>query len=228
MLNHITKIEKIIWGSVQNESRIGLLEGLSGIALFYKYLVDSNIGEGYDEKLLIIIDKINTLISEEVQTFSLCSGLAGYGWMLLNFKSQNIKIEEEYFEAIDLILMEDLLKQSKINNNDFMHGAMGIAMYFIERCKENKNHLLVDTLNNFAKDLCNKIQFNIKDVLTRNPAFITEKHLFFGIAHGVAGYINFLTYLNDRFKELKIDITEALKIAIDFLQSFKEYNSISK
>lgn len=228
MIDNLISIEEKIWNSVQNETKIGLLDGLSGIALFYKFLIDVYSNEKYNERLLIVIDKINTLLSKENYGFSFCSGLSGFGWVLINCESINIEIEEDYFEDIDLILQEELIEQSSKNNYDFLHGSMGIAMYFIERCKKNKNNKLSDLLNDFVKNLNNKILFNIQDLLTRKPGFIDEKHIFFGIAHGVSGYMNFLTHLNKNFIDLKVDIKEAVRTCLNYLQFHKEYNNLSK
>lgn len=159
MIDNLILIEEKIWISIQNEKKIGLLDGVAGIALFYKFLNDVYCDEKYNEKLILIIDKINFLLSEENYGFSFCTGLSGFGWLLLNCESTNIEIGEDYFSVIDSILQDELIEQSLINNYDFLHGSMGIAMYFIERCKKSKNDKLFDVLNNFIRDLNNKILF---------------------------------------------------------------------
>ena len=51
MENVLLTIEKKIWESIDNEERIGLFNGLSGIALFYDYLFLHDNREEYKEKL---------------------------------------------------------------------------------------------------------------------------------------------------------------------------------
>jgi lantibiotic modifying enzyme len=223
----ISRIENKIWQSVSDENKIGLLDGLSGIAIFYNYLNEVYENVEYQEKLLIIIDKIDNLISEEIKTFSLCSGLSGYGLVLLTLNDKNIQIDEEYFESIDLILLEHLNDQFKKNNYDFLHGALGIMLYFLERYKANKTEFLAKILNDFTIQLCNKISLDLKGVLIRKTAYNDECY-YLGTAHGVSGLINFLIYLADNFNELKIDISESLKACIYFLKSHKKYESNSK
>lgn len=65
-------------------------------------------------------------------------------------------------------------------------------------------------------------------MLTKESAFINEKHLFFGIAHGVSGYLNFLTHINKNFANLKVDLEEAIKSCLNYLQIHKKYNNLSK
>jgi lantibiotic modifying enzyme len=228
MQDIILKIEENIWKSISSERRIGLLTGLSGIALFYNYLYEVYGNDDFKNKLLIIVEKINTLLEEEASISSLCSGMAGYGLVLLQLKNTEIEIDEEYFESIDNILIEDFEEMCRKNNYDFLHGAMGIAMYFIERYNSKKSEVIATLLNIFSKDLIDKINENFEAVLVSETALENGPCYYFGIAHGVAGYINFLTFLNDNFKDLKEDITKPLKIIISFLASYKKYDNNSK
>lgn len=228
MKDVISRIEKKVWQTIPGENRIGLLDGLSGIAMFYNFLSKTYNNIEYQEKLLLIIDKINNLISEESNSSSLCSGLAGYGWVLLNLNNDDIEIDENYFESLDLILAEDLKELLNKNNFDFLHGAMGIVFYFINRNNIAKTDFLIETLNNFSRELIGKINSNLNDVLIRESAYHNDKCYYFGIAHGVSGLINFLIYLSNNFKELEIDVKEPLNICIDFLKKGKKYDLKSK
>jgi lantibiotic biosynthesis protein len=223
----ISKIEKNIWESISKETRIGLLNGLSGVALFYDYLHQVQPCEDYKDKLLFIVNKINTIISEDHISSSLSSGLAGFGLMLLRMKNNFIEIDEEYFENLDLIIFEDFEEESKKNNYDFLHGAMGIAFYFIERYKTNPNNQIVNILNNFSKDIINKINTSFIDVL-RNETNDNINYYSLGMAHGVSGYMNFLIYLELHFKELKYDIKAPLNTCVTFLKLHKKKCSITK
>lgn len=228
MKSILSKIEKDIWESIQNENKIGLLTGLSGVALFYKYLFEVYGNEDYQNKLSIIIEKINTSLSEVYCSSTLCDGLAGYGLVLLRLNSNCIDIDEDYFENIDSIILENLEKQSSNNNYDFLHGAMGMAMYFIERYKVKKSTTIFHLLNDFSKKLVSKINSDFEEILKKETAIYNCNCYYFGIAHGVAGYLNFLTYLANNFKEIKEDIAKPLRICVDFLESYKKYDINSK
>jgi lantibiotic biosynthesis protein len=227
MQDILFKIEKNVWEGIPNENRIGLLNGLSGVALFYNYLYEVYRDDDFQNKLLIVVEKINTLLEEVASISSLCSGVAGYGLVLLKLKNTNIEIDEDYFENIDNLLLEDFEEMCINNNYDFLHGGMGIAMYFIERYKSNNGKALALILNNFSNDLINKIDTNFKDVLIENT-FDRGNFYSFGLAHGVPSYLNFLIYLKKNFKGLKENIDKSIKICIDFLQAYKKFDSRTK
>ncbi len=221
----VLKIEKCIWTSYDNEDSIGLYSGLSGIIMFYDYLCEVYPIEEYEDKLLVIIEKANECIENNGSVSSLCHGLAGYGLILLSLKNKSIDISEDYFENIDSYLLNDFNSFCESNEYDFMHGAMGIAMYFIERHKlRNQPHIAV-LLNLFAEKLINKITTDFNKVLLKSDQ--TGKDYYtFGMAHGVAGYINFLLYFQKHFKSL--NVISPLKVCIDFLKQYKKFDNASK
>jgi lantibiotic modifying enzyme len=228
MKDLILKIENDIWESFPNENKIGLLTGLSGVALFYNYLYEIYGDDDYQNKLLIIVEKINSSLSEVHSSSSLCDGLAGYGMVLLKLQNKCIDIDEDYFASLDEIILENLEKECSKNNYDFLHGAMGMAMYFIERYKTKESLPIFNLLNSFATTLINKIIKDFSEVLISETALNNGNCYYFGIAHGVAGYINFLTYLGNNFKHLKADVAKSLKECLNYLELYKKYNFDSK
>lgn len=230
MQDNIVKIERNIWESFGSENRIGLLTGLSGMALFYSKMYSVYKLDDYLIKLTAIVEKVNDILENEPTISTLCSGLAGFGLVLLNLEDNLIDIDNEYFEAIDAILEEDFKSNNESDHYDFLHGSMGIALYFIERCKTDKNPKNIADLNTFSSDLIDKINNNLKEVLISETALESDDKfcVYFGLAHGVAGYLNFLIYLQKNFKELKAEIGPALKICISFLESYKNFDENSK
>lgn len=223
----ILTIEKNIWNSFNNENSSGLYHGISGIILFYDSLYQAYPLEEFEDKLLTIIEKADELIQENDNLLSICSGIAGYGITLLRLKNTTIEISEAYYETIDSFLIEEFELLYHSNNFDFMHGAMGIAMYFIERYKTNKNSSVTKVLNVFAENLICKIDMDFKNVLVESDESRGDYYSF-GLAHGVAGYLNFLLYLKKHFKELQRDISKTLRICVDFLISYKKYDPYTK
>lgn len=222
----ILKIEKSIWNAYTTENRIGLYSGLSGIIMFYDYICQIYPLDEYEDKLLVIIERTNELIENQESVCSLCHGMAGYGLVLLRLKNKNIDISQEYFENIDSYLLEDFESQCKSNDYDFMHGAMGIAMYFIERYKSGSaSDAVVAILNAFAEKFIFEINTNFKNVLLKTDE-TNRDYYTFGMAHGVAGYLNFLEYFKKYFTS--INITAPLRICVDFLASYKNFDPKSK
>ena len=120
----ILNIENQIWNSVKKENSIGLLSGLSGIALFYSNLFDVYKDEKYANRLFEIVGKIDQLISEKKITPNFGSGLAGYGWMLLNLQKDTVNIDDTYFETLDNILEDALFSFSDKDEYDFLHAYL--------------------------------------------------------------------------------------------------------
>lgn len=224
----ISRVEKHIWTDFSTQNNIGLLTGLSGIALFYDALFNTYNKIEHQEKLIMVIEKINSLIGEEEFLSSLCSGLAGFGWMLQKINNENVEIDEEYFNQFDSILFEELQEQANNNEYDFLHGSIGIVIYFIERYKIRKDEFIASTIKDYTEKLISKIDTNLEDVLLSTSNIKNEKSIYFGLAHGVASVINFLILLVTNCKELNLDITPSLHKCISFLQNNKKYNIISK
>lgn len=223
----VFKIEKQVWGTVHNDNRIGVLNGLSGIALFYNCLVQIYNNEEYQEKLIVIIEKINDIISQDTCLPTFCSGLAGYGWTLLKISKKIIDIDESYFYSLDRILAQELSQYAIEDDYDFLHGSTGIAMYFIDRYKYSKDDFIKKVLFDFSNDLINKITTNLEVVLIRKDSADDCNYIYFGLAHGVAGLINFLVYLQTNFREPIDSLGESIRICIDYLKKFEDINKES-
>lgn len=230
MHSKFLKIEQNIWESFERENRIGLLTGLSGMALYYSKMHTAFQYDSYIYKLSKVIEKVNAILEKEACLSSLCSGIAGFGIVLLEIDDNYIKVDKEYYETLDSILIEDLIKFSELNNYDFLHGSMGIAMYFIERCKADKNLRNIEELNKFSENLIYKINNNLVDFFTSELTLDPKDRfcIYFGIAHGVSGCLNFLVHLRNSFSELKTDIKNSLQNCIAFLESYKKFDETSK
>ncbi|QSB28064.1 lanthionine synthetase LanC family protein [Flavobacterium sp. CLA17] len=224
----ILKIEEQIWKSVDAEKRIGVLDGLSGIALFYNYLIEMESNEEYQNKLFSVIDKIGDLISEESYNPSLCSGIAGYGWVLAKIKNKNLEIEDDYFEALDAILAESLFEEAAKNYYDFLHGGFGIALYFIERYKAKKEKSIETILTEFCNTLIEKINNNPELLFSSDSEKPDQKMYYFGLAHGISGTLNFLIYLQTNLPEVHPAIHEAITKTIGFMNTYKTFDEESK
>ncbi len=225
--NIIFKIEKSIWQSFNEIDNIGLYTGLTGYILFYDSLFEAYKLEEYENKLLAAISKTNELIEHTESTMSLSSGMAGYGLTLLRLHYNDLGLEEEYLENIDNFLVnnfEQLISQKKY---EFMHQSMGIAMYFIERYKKNRDIKIIGILTNFAENLITEINNDFKEVLAQYDKN-RGKHYSLGLAHGAASYMNFLIYIKSNFLDLKLEINQALQQCTDFLISQRKYDNVSK
>ncbi|UOY07575.1 hypothetical protein L0P88_03240 [Muricauda sp. SCSIO 64092] len=138
----LQEINSVISKEYKSIDQIGVLSGLSGVALFsYHYSryilnrVENKVGEDIIE---LIINKIN----DGYQYPTFCTGLAGFGWMIDNLQNEGFidLPTDELLSQFDLYLYEMMILDIKSGNYDFLHGAIGYSIYFLSRYKSTKKN----------------------------------------------------------------------------------------
>lgn len=69
-------------------------------------------------------------------------------------------------------------------------------MYFIERYNKTKKKAVENVLVKFSKILLSKIDKDIENIFIVNEQQ-DIRSIYFGIAHGISGYLNFLISLKN-------------------------------
>ena len=227
MKEKIDEIAKCIFEETQNKkiSSFGIYEGSFGHLLFLLYYSKYchnkkciSLVEKYAERLLV-------QFVEKEGNFNFCYGLAGELYLLIFLREQNI-IDLDIGNA-QSILENYLLNQMKQNIQykyfDFMHGALGIGLYFLKRGAKTENILgLIEYLYNTAE----------KNV--DNTIFKWESNLIFGknisgyslsMSHGMSSIIIFLSrVIKSKLSNEKIQtmlagaVNYILLQELDFLQ----------
>jgi len=169
----------------------GLYNGKFGILLFLyyysKYTDDQNMRSFTNSYAEQILDELWT---ERIPTF--CSGLSGILYLIEFLREQrfvDIDIEEsenDFFQYIDNCI-DWFITERKY---DFMHGALGIGLYFIKRGQQIQSILkLLDFLYDTAeKDYANNT-FKWKSILNE------EGNIGYNISlsHGISSIVLFLS-----------------------------------
>ena len=169
-------------------SNIALYGGDSGIvlflALYYKYSGD----ERYFQKMQECIEEIlETINNANYLHYSFAVGLAGWGW-LLEYLNQHELVDidrDSFLEDIDRYLEIQLDVCIEKENNDQLHGAIGIANYFLKRGIDIPVVKLLNRLN--AK----KEEENGEYRWSEFHSLKAGKFYDFGLAHGMAGKLYF-------------------------------------
>jgi len=149
MHNKIIEITQILPSEISQD--IGLLSGLGGQILTCSELsLQNKISQEWLLRLHHVLEK---KLSLEDFIFTHCSGLAGIGW-LYEYLSQR-KITDfdtnAFLEEFDSCLEKALKQFMLLANYDFLHGAVGVALYFTKRIAKKRG--LVSVLNRFLDDL---------------------------------------------------------------------------
>lgn len=187
LLQKVTTIQ----GALKNycdDDKIDLFSGSSGVNLF---LFHSNGSEDYIINNIVSAIKI---IENGCNLHTFCSGISGFLWSLRYLVDNNFLNESEIdiFDQLDPILFQKMQTDLKLINWDFLHGAIGLGLYFLKRLhkRECKDYLkeLVVTLNLIAiKELdgslkWSSIKYGSNDEIIYNIS----------LSHGIASIINIL------------------------------------
>ena len=183
---------------LNEDNSIGILGGSSGIIMFlFHYaqysddIIYSEVGKEYVYQLF---DKIN---AGNIGT-TFCNGLAGTIW-LLDYLVKNNFIEfdiDDNAAPLDEYLAICMQKDIDSNNYDFLHGAIGYGMYFLERYKNTNNDKYKQE---YLKYIYQLINFFEESSIEYNNTIYWEcennqepKHVNLGLAHGIPSIICFL------------------------------------
>ena len=142
----IAKIFDVVSERSNRSLNMGLLGGKTGLSM--ALMVYSDIIR--DEKIKSQgIEMLETVFKEIEQAdsyiFSFSNGLSGFGWALehLEQKGHISHNTNALLEDFDSALSDVLAFEMKKGNYDFLHGALGIILYFISRMPKNENVLPV-------------------------------------------------------------------------------------
>ena len=210
MKRKIDEISQILSTEVVPE--LGLLTGIGGQILTCSELfLQKKISQEWLTQLHQVLEE--RLTNEEFITTH-CGGLAGIGW-LYEYLSQRKVIDydtKSLLEECDICLENELKRFLWEGNYDFLHGGVGVALYFAKRCAKKKE--LVIVLNNFLEDLekiCTKQEDGaVKWLSLVNEADNAARQVYnLALSHGMSNIIAILSKLY-RIKGVNEEKTETL------------------
>ena len=204
LLDKLAQIHTILSETVKDEKEIGVLSGMSGIALFHfyyaKFLGEESIADIGVDVITLLFQKINDGYS--FPTF--CSGIAGAAWAIELLQEEDfidVNSDELLSELDDFLI--HTIKEMETGDNyfDFLHGTLGIGFYFFKRYQKTqsielkntyKEQLLyiINLLENASQKEGNMIKW--ESYLIRKDKL---KGVNLGLSHGMPSIINFLSRL---------------------------------
>ena len=174
-------------------NQIGLLSGKSGMVmatlLLSKFFNNDKSLIGLTKKN--IISCVNA-INKGNCTYTFCDGIAGFGWLLNFLKKKEFLSEEEisFFDGLDEFLFQIMIKDLNQKNYDFMHGASGTCLYFLQNLSDNHVKYIKSYIN-----LMEEISEKEND-LYKWESIVEEtgfKGYDLGISHGIPSIIAILS-----------------------------------
>lgn len=213
----LSAIENYISG---NPLEMGLFSGNCGISLFlFCYARTYNDERIFDKGLELMNVTIDNIDNDQFNSFS--SGLPGLAYTISLLNKSKI-LETDIDSEVDEYLVNLLKAKLRIGESyDYLHGILGIALYFIEKENLSKKdvELLTDVvefieqksiIHNNSKGCKWQCNFNTLS----SPVNIDDFDL--SLAHGSAGIILILCKLYQKEIEKK-RVAQLISKSIDYL-----------
>ncbi|MGC3977415.1 MAG: lanthionine synthetase C family protein [Paludibacteraceae bacterium] len=197
----------------------GLYDSKFGILLFLYYyskytnkIEDIYKADSFAEELLAKAFSNN-------QTYTFCSGNAGILYLVKFLKEESF-IDIDITEAelgLDNYLISSMRKDLQNGNYDFLHGALGVGLYFLKTGKHTERIAeIIDFLYSTAeKDTVNQV-FKWKSIIS-----LEEKEMGYNISlsHGMSSIILFLCRVIDSGYKEKNKVLEILNGTVNYVLS---------
>ncbi len=215
----------------KEETDLGVVSGVSGIALFQfyysKYLdIDTHADLGA-EMISHCIEQINEGYSHP--TF--CTGIAGLGWTIQHLKANDfIDVDcDDLLSPFDTYLYNQMMYDLKRGNYDFLHGGLGYGFYFLSRFEHTENSALKKLYQGYLEELITTLEelsISEGDTLKWESVLDIEKGnkgYNLSLSHGISSILNFLSRLH-RFEMFQASTYNLIRGAANYLLGFEDKN----
>lgn len=218
----LSKIADILLNQTElYPDNIGLIGGQTGVALFLFYYAKFRQEEKYYDKGMEILANVFDIINEGFGYHTFASGLAGVGWAVEHLvKNEFIEADtDDILKELDPFIHQAMIFDIKENNNyDFLHGAVGCGIYFLNRLANAKTGEYLKELVDELEKRCEKEEdggIKWRSILNREEN--TEGYNL-SLSHGIASIIAFLARLYE-FDLYREKVTPLLDGAVHYLLS---------
>ncbi|MFC2118125.1 lanthionine synthetase C family protein [Bacteroidota bacterium] len=207
----------------------GLLTGKAGITIFLfnysKYSGEQAYAQKGKDILLSVFDSINNGFVQH--TF--CSGIAGIAYVVEYLAAEGF-IEKENTNILggfDNFLLQNQKLEIDHGNYDYLHAALGPALYFLFSSAGNIEEKTGDFLIELEKQSVKQKDGSINWTgITDEKKGILGVNL--GLSHGMASIIAFLALVRKQnicIKKSEELLNAGIKYLIKNIQDHEEYNS---
>ena len=173
----------------------GLFGENFGVLLFLYYYADFTKEKKYVHLAEQVLDKLLTQLESNLTGFSYSGGYAGI-FYLFHFLQEKEFISFDFSDSEELIesyLIKHARNCMRVNDYDYLHGSLGVALYFL---KKNPNHPFLSEYIEFIYHTAEKDFLN-HTVKWKTP-FGPQKHVYdyyISLSHGMTSMALFLCRL---------------------------------
>ncbi|WP_411029293.1 lanthionine synthetase C family protein [Spongiimicrobium sp. 3-5] len=224
----LEEINHILSEKYEKNEQIGVLSGISGIALFkFYYSKYKNNNTHADVGLEMLTEAVGRINNGYVYP-TYCVGIAGAGWVMEHLLEEDLfeNDNDELLEGLDDYLYKRMIADIKIGNFDFLHGAIGYGFFFLKRLRNTKKPDLKKRYKEFIDELIDHListaikEDNMLKWASNLQHTRTNKGYNLSLSHGIPSILNFLAKV--RKLELFNDkIDPLLEGSINYILNFK-------
>lgn len=186
------------------KTEIGVLEGLSGIALFQFHYAELTNNGTYREWGHDTLLKIMNIINSGEFTYTFSSGITGAAWVIdhLNNNEFITLDDDELLNEIDHFIMAILNENIAIKYVDFMHGAMGNILYLLQRYEyakdPEKKSIFASSIHSFLELLEDLAETEDDIIKWLSPVPLKNQQGYdLSLSHGMSSIIAMLCALSE-------------------------------
>jgi len=148
LMRSVSDIKKIVSKElgVSKQGDAGLLTSFGGHCLFLFYYAKYFEDNDAEDLAFNSLEKAlsNLARNDFSDSFTFCNGISGFGWLLNHLRRNDFAdIEESILIKIDEILTPQMFRELNVGNHDYLHGAIGMFLYFIDRLDYNANSTIL-------------------------------------------------------------------------------------
>ena len=178
----------------QLKENIGLMGGKIGVALFYFYYAKYLGNDKYADLAVELISEIFDVINKDFTYHTHAGGLAGIGWSVEHL-AQNEFIDtdtNEILADLDPYLHKTMIYDIQNGSFDFLHGAVGNGVYFLNRRNNEKSKDYLKELIDELDKASHRDEDGARKWLSTLNIEEGTKGYNLSLSHGIASIIAFL------------------------------------
>lgn len=208
--------------NTSSNTSLNLMEGKTGEILFWAYYSKYKKDVAAKNKITSLLSDVFDEIKNGFKDPTFCCGLSGIGWTVEHLAQNGfIKADtNKVIGSLDDFLYPYLLFYIRAGNYDYLHGALGIGLYYTNRSTNSKfQEYLIEMVNELEKQSTRMNQGIAWNVKLAPDSDIRGYNI--SMSHGISSIIGILSRLY-KIGICKEKVSELVTGAVNYLLQNKQ------
>ena len=222
----LQEIQKILTKEYKQNLNVGVLSGISGIALFHFYYSKYLNVDTYADIGVEILEEVIERINNGYAYPTFCTGIAGAGWVFEHLLEEDFTDidNDDLLANLDDYLFATMQSDMQQGEYDFLHAGIGYGYYFLKRYKNTQSTELKKRYKKYLDTIISElgsIAQKDNDGLKWESNFGKDSQLNgfnLSLSHGMSSIIIFLAKLH-QIKSFKDSTYPLLTGAVNYVRS---------